>query len=171
MSKRILSIGIAVTMLFAVVTLGGCSARLPYNAVLFDRANEWMHIEFLRENQVNDAWFWNWEIGTIEEPDVGEMLPNYRIFMVKEEEMFNEIFVEFPPGVDFAREMLIVYMAGISDMQRNFRISNLYIAYKQLNIHLQYRFFAKNPQHYLIIFVIRIDRQNINNVHIAVDAR
>ena len=88
------SLGLVLIMIFSLLT--GCS-KIKYNAQLFDSATDWIKEDFINDNLVGYS--------------ENSSYPTERVFVVKNQEEYNEIFVESIDDfdVDFNTQMLIVY--------------------------------------------------------------
>ena len=164
--KKILLIGVMVVI--GLATLTSCN-NISYNAVLFDHANEWMHIDFLRDNltQGTGQFFNGYEWELISEEI---SLPAYRVHIVTNIEKFKELFEEFPPSIDFEREILIVYIVTNIYMGSSYRIRSLSLSNSVLSVELRRKrrrvvHAASAPLQRC--FVIRMNKQNISEVNIA----
>ena len=71
-----------------------------------------MNDEFLKENRVGNAYYPNeyYIEGVNERFIYDETSPRTRTFIVTDEEEFAKMFDSFPAEIDFASQMLVVYM-------------------------------------------------------------
>ena len=112
--KRIKNLAIkiiCVGVVLVIMTLGlfaGCGNQLLYNAVLYSNAKEWMNEEFLKKNLTRGSQYVN-EEGEIVSAD-GESYLETKTFIIQSNEDFNEIFTEFPPEIDFEKDMILIYI-------------------------------------------------------------
>ncbi len=72
--------------------------RLPYGAVLFDKAERRATEDFLTENRTNSP-----------AEDDDDELPDERILIMDSEEEFDSAFDSFPEEVAFPHDILVVY--------------------------------------------------------------
>jgi len=165
--KKFLLIGVVAIM--GAISLMGCN-NIQYNAALFDHANELMHIEFLRNNLTQGTHiFFNGD--EHEQIDDDSSFPAYRIHIVSNTETFDKIFNQFPPGVNFDNEMLVVYITTNIYIGSPYVIRNLSSSNGTLNIELRRRsgiriaHAASMPEQRA--FVIRMDKQYISEVKVA----
>jgi hypothetical protein len=102
MIKRIVGLGVLFIMIFS---LGGCGNK--YEAVLYDDAGEWLNMEFRSANLTYGTVYFEGE-----ELDSEESLsyPESRIHIIKTQEEFEDIFLEFSSEINFEKEMLLIYV-------------------------------------------------------------
>jgi hypothetical protein len=102
--KRIFCAGLAVLV---VVSLFACykhSNGGEYNATLYDDAKEFMKSDFLLDNLTYGIYY-NGETLRDESKN-----PTYKIYIVREQSAFEQIFNGFPTEINFENEMLIIYI-------------------------------------------------------------
>lgn len=117
--KRVLkfaAFGVALLCLLvcAAGVLVACNEAKKYHAEFYDDVDEVMNQEFLYANKVN-AYYRNpyYIEGVTEWFDkyiYAENAPTSRTFIVTDEEEFAKMFDSFPAEIDFASQMLVVYM-------------------------------------------------------------
>ena len=106
MAKKILVLGVAIIMSLGL--FAGCENKIPYNAVLYSNANGWMNEAFLKENITRGCVYRNEEGEVVSV--TGEAYPKTNTFIIQTKEEFEKVFAEFPPKIDFEKEMLILHM-------------------------------------------------------------
>lgn len=96
----------------AVGVLVACNEAKKYHAEFYDDVEEFMNDEFLKENRVGNAYYPNeyYIEGVNERFTYDETSPRTRTFIVTDEEEFAKMFDSFPAEIDFASQMLVVYM-------------------------------------------------------------
>ena len=94
----------------AVGVLVACNEAKKYHAEFYDDVEEFMNDEFLKENRVGNAYYPNeyYIEGVNERFIYDETSPRTRTFT--DEEEFAKMFDSFPAEIDFASQMLVVYM-------------------------------------------------------------
>lgn len=99
--NKIIGLGVIAVMMFA---FAGCSKEpdqniAKYNAVMYDRAIDWLKADFREENMT--------KMPTMQ----GEIdpAPSDITLVIREQSDFEMAFAEFPPDIDFEREMLVLY--------------------------------------------------------------
>ena len=105
MFKKIINIGVALVIAVSICGCGNNSAA-KYNAVMYSDTIRWFNEDFLKENMTFGASFNGEYFGD-------KSLPKSRTFVIKEQSEFNGIFTEFPPEVNFEKEMLLIYIFTI----------------------------------------------------------
>ena len=99
MKGRILKIIISLTLIICIGLLSSACINeepLPYDAVLFDKAERWAKEEFLNENQTKY-------------PSTDDNLPRERCFIIDSAEEFDKAFDSFPEEVTFTSDILVIY--------------------------------------------------------------
>lgn len=90
----------SVALLYICLFVSACAEDspdpLPYNAVLFDKAERWAQEDFLSENKTHF-------------PSENDNLPLDRCFVIDSDEKFSRAFDSFPEEVAFEQDMLVVY--------------------------------------------------------------
>lgn len=96
----------------AAGVLTACDEAKKYHAEFYDDVEEFMNDEFLKENRVGNAYYPNeyYIEGVNERFTYDETSPRTRTFIVTDEEEFAKMFDSFPAEIDFASQMLVVYM-------------------------------------------------------------
>ena len=149
--SKFISLGFVLIMIFSLLT--GCS-NIKYNAQLFDSVTDWIKDDFINDNLV----------GYLE----NSSYPTERVFVVKNQEEYDEIFVESIDDfdVDFVTQMLIVYTFE-TIYHRNNNLVSLEVKEDVLNI--TYKMDKKSgvgdaSQPYQRWFVVRIDKLDVDSV-------
>ena len=167
--KTILLLGVIAIMGLGI--FAGCGSNIHCRAVLFDNTSEWARTDFLRENLTRGTFqFHNgyeWE----EVADANE-LPQCRTFIITDEVKFNEIFLQFPPGINFESEILIVHIISNSYLTRPYRLRNLEIINGKVHISVQ----LQRPRGAVggaaelqqRVFAVRMDRHPVSEVNFTV---
>ena len=158
--KRITTILVLLLVVCSTsLCLFGCN-NLPYNAVLYDSAVEWIQEDFKNENPIK-AW------GFMGDEDENDN-PKSRTFIVCDTEDFEKVFIdgfsEFE--VDFESEMIIVYTFG-SEYVLPATITNMKLKNKILTVDFKIQTIhgtgsAVIP--YQRWFVIKLKKLNISSV-------
>ena len=147
--KKIISILITCILCFFMI---GCE-NVNYNATFYDNAKEWINEDFINDNLVF------LESGSY---------PTERIFIVKNQDEYNEIFVEGIDefSVDFNSQMIVVYTFATIYHRDNSLVSlevnenSLKITYK-----MEKKFGVGDASRpYQRWFVVRLDKFNIDSV-------
>ena len=102
---------IAVVLIFIMIfsTLTGCSVK-KYNAVLYERAIDWVDEDFLDKNRVK-GYYKNKDYREGERLYIFEHnAPLSRTFLITSKEEFDKIICEFPDSIDFDKEIVILYL-------------------------------------------------------------
>ena len=158
--RKILTLGVVIIITFGLVACGG----ERYNAVLYDNASVWIHEEFLKDNLTKGAKpFWHDAIVD------DEILPENTTHIVIGIDDFNIILKEFPPKVDFEKEMLIVYVCTNIYMGSNYNIDNIDIKDGTLSIKVKRQsmnrvaHIASAPKQRC--FIVKMNKNDINTVN------
>ena len=120
MIKRILITGVLLIMVFS---LGACVNNIPYNAVLYSNANGWMNEDFLKENLTRGCRYVD-ESGEAVNAS-GDEYPVFVTKVITTVESFDEKFSEFPPKVDFEKEIILVYIFTDIYPARNYNLQKI----------------------------------------------
>jgi len=119
-TKKILILGVAIIM---ALGLFACGDKIPYNAVMYSNANDWMSEEFLKEKITRGSHYRN-EEGEMVSAD-GESYPKTNTFIFLTSEEFEKAFDEFPHEIDFEKEMLILHMFTAMTGSQPYNIASL----------------------------------------------
>lgn len=148
---KFISLGLVLIMIFSLLT--GCS-NIKYNAQLFDSATDWIKEEFINDNLV----------GYSED----DSYPAERVFAVKNQEEYDEIFIESIDDfdVDFGTQMLIVYTFETIYHRKNNLVS---LDVKEDVLNITYKMDKKSgvgdaSQPYQRWFVVRLDKLDVDSV-------
>ena len=149
--SKFISLGLVLIMIFSLLT--GCS-NIKYNAQLFDSATDWIKEDFINDNIVGYS-----ENGTY---------PTERVFIVKNQEEYDEIFNESIDdfGIDFDTQMLVVYTFE-TIYHRNNNLVSLEVDEDVLTI--TYKMEKKSgvgdaSQPYQRWFVVRLEKLDVDSV-------
>ena len=166
------------TVLLAMVMMVGCLAMflsmagceeeqeiLEYDAILYDQPMQWMNPEYLKKNETFDL------------DHTGESFPRRIIHIIKSQKDFDKAFKEFPPDVDFKKEMLIVYfytgpnVANPETGKRffNFTIKDLKVENENVQIVIESEALLEGPTGFPPMrqcFVIKMNKADVTNVNI-----
>lgn len=118
----------------------GCSDS-KYNAKMYSKCNDWIKQDFLENNKVRGASYFNPDY--VEGNDDVEKFyrdnssPKSRTFIITEEETFHQIFLENKLDVDFDKEMVILYIFSDVNPSRNYDIKTISLKNEVLNIALE----------------------------------
>ena len=115
--KRIFPILILLSLLIGI--LSGCLFD-KYHAKLYifgyggtARENVWLDSDFSQNNKVYGAYYRDDEDAYESEKDT--ISPRSRTFIIKDQEAYNEIFLEGAIDIDFETEMIVLYTQSVSD--------------------------------------------------------
>ena len=149
--SKFISLGLVLIMIFGLLT--GCS-NIKYNAQFFDSATDWIKEDFINDNLVGYS-----ENGTY---------PTERVFVVKNQEEYDEIFIESIDDfdIDFDTQMLVIYTFE-TIYHRNNDLVSLEVNEDVLNI--TYKMEKKSgvgdaSQPYQRWFVVRLDKLDVDSV-------
>jgi hypothetical protein len=164
-------------MVFLSCGVQGCSMEEmnDFNAVLYDNAGKWIDLDFQRENLTHGFWDGLYLDGELIHTD--ESYPNEKIFIITDRAEFDAIFNEFPSGVNFNKEMILLY--GITSTNiRPIVIESIKLENERLNIKLKYVSLtppgepsepdATVPQ--MRWFVVKIDKLNIDTAEFSLSS-
>ena len=123
---KLVAFGVALTCLFACAAgaLTACDEAKKYHAEFYDDVEEFMNVEFLKENRVGQAFYPAGDFSEDQEYIKDEISPPTRTFIVTDEEEFARMFDEFPEKIDFNNQMMLVYMF-VTTTPRNFEMTDL----------------------------------------------
>ena len=137
---------------------------IPYHAVIYNDAEQWMKEDFLKENITANAFlYYDEETSSIITAD-SSYTRNYT-HLVTDKSRFEEIFNHFPQDVDFETEMLIIYISTSVNKRERF-IKNLSVDDNVLNL----SFYSKDTndfdsvQPYQRCLVVKMDKISIQSV-------
>jgi hypothetical protein len=109
--KKAFILGTALTACIPILLCAftGCETTedeemLPHE--IFDNAGKWIDLDFQRQN-LTRGWGGLYLNGELIETDVS--YPKERIFIINDQAEFDTIFNEFPPRVNFEKEMILLY--------------------------------------------------------------
>lgn len=149
--SKFISLGLVLIMIFSLLT--GCS-NIKYNAQLFDSATDWIKEDFINDNLVGYS--------------ENSSYPTERVFVVKNQEEYEEIFLESIDDfdVDFDTQMLVVYTFE-TIYHRNINLVSLEVNEDVLSI--TYKMEKKSgvgdaSQPYQRWFVVRLDKLDVDSV-------
>ena len=131
---KFISLGLVVLIFFSV--LAGCSCN-KYNAVMYSQSKEWILQSFLDENRVRGVFYVDPD--AIVGPDgpqgyTDKTSPSERIFIIDNQDTFNDIFKENTLTVDFEKEIVYLYIFNDCSPRKYF-IKNIKIEGEQLYIY------------------------------------
>ena len=108
----VLGAALVCLLVCAAGVLTACDEAKKYHAEFYDDVEEFMNDEFLKENRVGNTYYPNeyYIEGVNERFTYDETSPRTRTFIVTDEEEFAKMFDSFPAEIDFASQMLVVYM-------------------------------------------------------------
>ena len=108
----VLGAALVCLLVCAAGVLTACDEAKKYHAEFYDDVEEFMNDEFLKENRVGNAYYPNeyYIEGVNKRFIYDETSPRTRTFIVTDEEEFARMFDSFPAEIDFASQMLVVYM-------------------------------------------------------------
>ena len=135
------------------------------NAVLFDNAGKWINLDFQRENVTRGFGSGLYLNGEFIYTD--ESYPKERIFIISDQAEFDTIFNEFPSGVNFENEMILLYVITSINVRPVF-IKRIKLENERLHIRLKevpppkLQPDATRPQ--MRWFIVKIDKLYIDTV-------
>jgi len=100
MAKKIIML-VAITIM--AITLVACKKEIPYNAMIYDDAGEWMHEEFLLDNLTQGVLH-----GDVYLDD--DSYPKNINHLLRSEEEFNAVFSQFSSEIDFDDSMVCIFI-------------------------------------------------------------
>ena len=101
MIKKLLTIGLAVLLIFSMsISLAGCK-QIDHNAVIITEGITYQE-EWLANNHIYGAY------GENGEENYDENTPKSRTYILKNQDELDEVFSEFSE-IDFEKEMVLVY--------------------------------------------------------------
>ena len=159
---------IAILLIFIMIfsTLTGCSVK-KYNAVLYERANDWVDKDFFKENKVRA--YYNTHGDTYE---LQRNEPLSRTFIITSREEFDEIFPEYPHSVDFDSEIMILYIFANKTHGENFKLRQMKLRDNVLTVKIGFdgpdpdKFYGSRPGPRFML--IKMDRVEIDEVKIEI---
>ena len=160
------------TVLSCFTNGSGGAERNDFNAVLFDNAGQWVDLDFQRENLTRGYWDSLYLNGELINTD--ETYPEERMFILNDKAEFDTIFNEFPSGVNFEKEMILLY--GITSIYiRPVMIEKIKLENEKLNITLKYvRLVPPGQPHppdasvpQMRWFVVKTDKLDIDTVEFS----
>ena len=125
------------TMIFLICIEQGCSMeeKNDFNALLFDNAGKWINLDFQKENLTQGVWGGLYFNGEYIETD--ETYPMEKIFIIDNQTEFDTIFNVFPPGVNFEKDIILLWVFTNITM-RPVVIERVKLENERLNIGLKY---------------------------------
>jgi len=180
MAKKLIVLGIALTMLFSLFTLAACvpeedekmsceDEKTPYNAT-FVSSEFSFKSEFLEENRISGVSYknedWNPEDGNSCEYMLDETAPKFRTFIIKERDELDEVFAVFPE-INFEKNMVVMYLfRGFDGVNRH--IKNIKISDKSLVIELNFVRVSSGYNNLTepkcISLIIKLDKLDVSEV-------
>ena len=149
--SKFISLGLVLIMIFSL--LMGCS-NIKYNAQLFDFTTDWIKEEFINDNLVGYS--------------ENSAYPTERVFIVKNQEEYDEIFNESIDDfdIDFGTQMLVVYTFETIYHRDNHLVS---LEADEDVLNITYKMEKKNgvgdaSQPYQRWFVVRLDKLDVDSV-------
>ena len=149
---KIVKVGLALLLIFSL--LPGCS-NVKYDAQLFDSASAWIKEDFINDNPV--VYY-----------SGNSTYPTERVFVVKNQEEYDEIFNESIDDfdIDFETQMVVVYTFGTIYHRNNSLVSLkvnedvLTVTYK-----MEKKFWVGDASEpYQRWFVVRLDKLDVDSV-------
>ncbi len=103
MLRKTFMAGIILIMVFLLVACGN-----KYNATIYSDTKALFNEDFLKENLTRSSHYFN-DKGEIT-ASADQSYPKFLTFIVTTQEEYDSKFIEFPPMVDFEKEMLLIYI-------------------------------------------------------------
>lgn len=129
MFKKIFVLGVAFLVVF---TLWACDdTDIPYNAILYDKVNSFLHEDFLKENLTNGAWDEH-----SQQSIQDDTLPRSRTVVIKSQADFYATFAEFPSEINFETDMILLYGETTSSA-RDFYIKSIELNSEILRVEIR----------------------------------
>lgn len=165
---KFISLGLVVVMFFCLLT--GCSG-IKYNAVMYSTSEDWILTSFLEDNKVKGVYYKNPDY--IESDDTSgdeyyydETSPEYRTFIVDDQDTYNTIFKENSLTVDFDKEIVYLYIFADIYPSRNYVIDNILLEEEQVSIY--YKLEKDNKKDatapYQRCLIVVMEKTNTSNV-------
>lgn len=133
--KKLLCVACVFAFLCCLFGAVGCGN--PYNAELFDNAEQWIRDDFLRENRVK-AFYPNENYDENDEQSeryiYDETAPVSRTFIIADDARFDEIFDKNDFCVDFEKEMLFLYVYPKMYPGRNYSLKKITVKNSKISI-------------------------------------
>lgn len=166
---KLVYLGVLIFMLLCFFT--GCSNR-KYNAKIYSKSNDWIKQDFLKNNKVRGAYYFNPDYiagnDYVEEGYYDDSSPKSRTFIITEEESFNQIFLENKLDVNFDKEIVILYIFCDIYPYRNYYIKTISLKKEVLNITLRLEKYNKADATMPCqrCLVIKMNKKNLNSINI-----
>ena len=133
--KKFMRIAGIVVLICCLLGVAGCGNT--YNAELFNNAEQWILDDFLRENRVK-AYYPNESYDENDEQSESyiyeETAPLTRTFIIADDKAFGEIIKENAIAVNFANEMLLLYIHPEIYPGRNYSLKKITVEGKKVSV-------------------------------------
>ena len=155
--KKIIMVVMA--MIMSICLLCGCQ-KIPYNAELYDNAQNLMKSEYLQENITQGA--------KIDEQYADNTYPKSISCIISTQSEYEKNFSNSSLQVDFSNKMLFVYFFTCNYMGRKYKITKISINKQALTIYIgsiqkkEFSGDATNPEQRC--FVVITDKMEVNSV-------
>ncbi len=158
----------AIVLIFIMLfsTLTGCSVK-KYNAVLYERANDWVDEDFFKENKVRAYYNTHGDAYELQRNE-----PLSRTFIITTREEFDRIFPEYPHSVNFDSQIMILYIFADDTDSVKFELRLMKLRDKVLTVKIG--FDALPPDKFgsarvgPVLMLIKMDRVEIDEVKIEI---
>ena len=175
MKKTIVTILLLCLLATGALALSACNEAGKYNAVLYSGADDWFLGEFLDAHRTKGAFYPNenyiegissWNDRYIKD----NTSPSTYQCVIDNEEDFGKVFAEFPPRVNFAEDMLVVYFYTETD-PKELRLDRLTLEDGALRVECKFPFSTKNDTvaPYRNCLVLKMDKVEILTVEFVID--
>lgn len=133
--KKFMRIMCTIVLICCLLGAAGCGD--PYNAELFNDAEQWILDDFLQKNRVK-AYYVNENYDENDEQSeryiYDETAPLTRTFIITDDTVFDEIFQRDSFVVDFTNEMLLLYIHPEIYPGRDYSLKKIAIEGKKVSV-------------------------------------
>lgn len=136
--KKLVRFAGIVVLIGCLLVAAGCG--YTYNAELLNDAEQWIRDDFLLENRVK-AYYPNENYDENDEQSESyiydETAPLTRTFIIADDTAFDEIFQKDAFAVDFANEMLLLYIYPEIYSGRNYSLKKIAVEGKKVSVSVE----------------------------------
>lgn len=138
---------------------------------MYSTSEEWILTSFLKDNKVRGAYYKNPDYvdGADDSGDeyyYDETSPNYRVFIINDQETYNAIFKEDALTVDFDKETVYLYIFADVHPDREYYIHDISFEEEKLNIYFKLEHSNKKgaTAPYQRCLIVKMDKNNASTV-------
>ena len=142
-----------------------------YNAVMYSMSEEWILTSFLEDNKVRGAYYKNPDYGdgaddSGDEYYYDETSPQYRVFIINDQDTYNAIFKEDALTVDFDKETVYLYIFADVHPNREYYICDISLEKEKVNIYFKLEHSNKKgaTAPYQRSLIVKMDKNNASTV-------